>query len=114
MLRKTIGHALTLVFQTKGIAIDGDFAKNAKGAQVIDAPNMVVVFMREEYGADAAKMIEREHLLTKIRAAVDQDTFAAVGLNPCGSAEPFVARVCRGAHLTATPHLRYARAGACS
>lgn len=114
MLRKTIGHALTLVFQTKGIAIDGDFAKDAKGAQIIDTPDMVVVFMREEHGTDAAKMVEREYLLAEIWAAVDQDTFAAVGLNPCGSAEPFVARVCRGAHLAATTHLRYARAGACS
>lgn len=58
MLRKTIGHTLTLVFQTNGIAIDGDFAKDAKGAQVVDTPNMVVVFMREEHSADAAKMVK--------------------------------------------------------
>jgi hypothetical protein len=64
---------------TTGIIVGkkGKIAVEGKWAKVIDTPNVVVMLVSDEDGIKRLRHLDTEHLLAKVRSAVDEESCIA-------------------------------------
>ena len=76
-----------------------------EGAQVIEATNMVLMFMSDEHRIQLGDVLA-QHLLAEIGTGIHCHR-QLIGLNQDGGAETFIARILRLAHRTGATDDRY-------
>ena len=82
-----------------------------EGAQVVDAAGVVIVLVGENDTVKRQK-VHTQHLLSKVRTAVNQETTSLVGFQQSTGTQSSVARVIGMTDGTGTTNLRNAHAGA--
>ena len=95
------------------VGIKGQIALESKGTEVVDAANVVVVFVGDENGIQRFVHADAEHLFAEVRTAIQQKPCVAL-LEECRSTQATVARVAAGANFATASYLWYADACACS
>ena len=89
------------------VALEGEWAK------VVDAPDVVVVFVGDEDGIQRLRHLDAEHLLAEVRSAVNEKPCVS-HLEECRGTQATVARVATGADFALASDLRHSDACACS
>lgn len=92
---EAVRDALEEMVGTELFGIDIDIAEDAVWTKVIESAHMVIVFVGDEYGIEAAE-VSGEHLLTEVRSAVDEYA-TTINIDKSGATQTFVAWIGAGA-----------------
>jgi hypothetical protein len=112
VLAETIGHNVVDALPRGLVGIESDVAENGKGAQVVDASDVVVMQMGEEYAVNGSEG-ERHELLTDVGSAVDEQS-CCHRLYQGSAAKALVVRVSAATHFAGAAQRGNASRCACA
>jgi hypothetical protein len=110
---ETIRNTLAKVLYHIGFSVDWNIPKATERSKIIQSAYMVVMLMGNQHGIDGLEIVQANHLLAKIRTAINQYPHT-VYFEQSRTTQTVVARVRTSTHGTSAPYFRHSRRGSAS